>query len=233
MKKALLLFTFLWFNFSVNAQVGPLVQENWVATKVTINNVDYLPDNSIAHSFLNFIGGYIVMGVCDYNVSGEIEFIDNSKIHIKYGYATLAFSCQYLPFTDYYPDTIILTNDLLNQVLVELDYQATLVDNINNEYELTITNKNGDKAYYTNKPLSTGNLVIKNISIYPNPTQNEFSITADNHQIQKVNLYSLQGKLIKTFSDDISYIISEFNSGIYFAEIQTEIGTTVKKIIKK
>ena len=77
----------------------------------------------------------------------------------------------------------------------------------------------------------------ENITIYPNPATNVFSITSTD-KIKEVILYNVLGceilsfdKLRMTTNETID--ISTVSKGIYFAEIKTEIGIVRKKIIKE
>lgn len=72
------------------------------------------------------------------------------------------------------------------------------------------------------------------ITLYPNPVKdilhidNTFSLN-----IEKINLYDVQGKQIISLSNDFDQIdFKNIVSGLYFINIQTENGTVTKKIIK-
>lgn len=74
-----------------------------------------------------------------------------------------------------------------------------------------------------------------NLSIYPNPFQNEFQINSK-ETILEIKLFSKEGKLImqQKYSSDINTLINtEFlNNGIYFLNINTTSGVYNRKIIK-
>ena len=73
--------------------------------------------------------------------------------------------------------------------------------------------------------------------IFPNPVQDKLWIkTADNSSILRVHLYDNQGKLIQTFNG--TNAITELNTNnlspnIYYLEIQTGQGISIKKFIKR
>jgi hypothetical protein len=72
------------------------------------------------------------------------------------------------------------------------------------------------------------------IRTYPNPAGNSLNILSENADIQRVDLYNMQGQLIKeeqliNNTIDISYL----PAGIYSLRIITEKGVAVKNIIKQ
>ncbi|MBS1534654.1 MAG: CotH kinase family protein [Bacteroidetes bacterium] len=105
---------------------------------------------------------------------------------------------------------------------------------------------------YARIPNGTGNFVIQvstfnannetlsvsseafqqNLSVYPNPTQNVVYIQNKNHQINRLELYNLQGQLIdqKEFTNTqaVSYDVSSYPKGVYLLTINRN--TTVKLI---
>ncbi len=79
------------------------------------------------------------------------------------------------------------------------------------------------------------NSLSEYINIFPNPTTSTINIQVNNKlKLQKASIYNLQGKLIKTFKNNLNQLlINSLNSGLYFIKIETNKGTIVKKIIKK
>lgn len=101
--------------------------------------------------------------------------------------------------------------------------------------ELVITNNAGNKAYYSNVPLSNKpfDKTDKLLSIYPNPAINELSIKLpESEQINSVKIFNIEGREVKkTHSKNVN--ISDLNAGIYYLEI--EIGGVIytRKFMKK
>ncbi len=86
---------------------------------------------------------------------------------------------------------------------------------------------------------SIDELLINNqILIYPNPTNNTFSIEDKNNLINTsfiITLIDTKGKVIERFILDEksqSIDITHYNKGIYFAKIETSFGSYTKKVIK-
>jgi len=80
------------------------------------------------------------------------------------------------------------------------------------------------------------NTSIKKISksafqIYPNPASNQLSIISKN-TIQQVVIYDMQGKELAIINKDYQTIdISQFNNGLYFVVVKTNLGIESGKLI--
>lgn len=76
---------------------------------------------------------------------------------------------------------------------------------------------------------------VENISIYPNPSNGIFNIASGNLSIEKVEVYDVTGKIIKSnVAENNSLIdLTDASSGIYFVKITANEQSTVKRIIKK
>jgi len=75
----------------------------------------------------------------------------------------------------------------------------------------------------------------KNISIYPNPTNDIININLSKDIIiNSVELYDITGKQIIVETNNLKSIdLSKLKIGVYIIRIQTEFGIVSKKIIKK
>jgi len=92
-------------------------------------------------------------------------------------------------------------------------------------YDVTI---NGQET------LSLGDVDAPSVTMttYPNPVTNSFQIDSSN-RIENVTLYNINGRLLKTFNEGVRYDISDLASGIYFANIKTDMGAKVLRLVKK
>jgi len=89
------------------------------------------------------------------------------------------------------------------------------------------------RVYDYTAVLSTNEFTLNNkFSLYPNPSNDYFSIDYEN-QLEKVEIYNLQGQLVKMFSQIEQYNIADLSAGIYSVIIHTEEGKGVKKLIKQ
>ena len=70
-----------------------------------------------------------------------------------------------------------------------------------------------------------------NVNIFPNPTQDNFTIQCDG--MRRIEVYSLDGRLMKSlFVHSSECLIEELESGVYLVKIKTSKGTFTKKIVK-
>ncbi len=74
-----------------------------------------------------------------------------------------------------------------------------------------------------------------NISIYPNPSSGIFNIKMKNLADFKCDVFDITGKHIMSKSNslknDFNLDLSNYSKGIYFMKIQTELGSTTKKLV--
>jgi Flp pilus assembly pilin Flp len=94
----------------------------------------------------------------------------------------------------------------------------------------------GHVRVYRTLPVDIKDYERHNISIYPNPSTDKIYFKFENNNIRRITIFDLTGKLIiqKTFVRQNETIdLSDFDSGIYTIEIQTDEVTLTKKILKK
>ena len=112
--------------------------------------------------------------------------------------------------------------------------------------ELYFENKsdNGNVLYIDNiniyEPISVSIKEEKStrINIYPNPANNQLSITSTDNTLEKIEIYSALGKLvfskkITTKTGTIISNISQLSSGFYIIKLTTENEIITKNLIKK
>jgi surface protein len=82
---------------------------------------------------------------------------------------------------------------------------------------------------------STSYELENGISIYPNPTQNILHIDVKNNQkIEKLKIYNLSGlELLNVKENKQKLNLESLSAGVYFIQIQTNLGTVNKRFIKK
>uniref|UniRef100_UPI00404A9BD7 T9SS type A sorting domain-containing protein n=3 Tax=Flavobacterium sp. TaxID=239 RepID=UPI00404A9BD7 len=83
--------------------------------------------------------------------------------------------------------------------------------------------------------LSNNNFDAASFAVYPNPTQNNWTISTTDSQIKAVQVYDISGKNVLTVSNQSNEIMIDaapLNKGIYLAQIQTENGVQTIKLVK-
>jgi len=78
---------------------------------------------------------------------------------------------------------------------------------------------------------STNEINTQNISIYPNPTQDYFQVSADN-KISQIEVYNIVGKKIRSFghNQNTTYDISDLRNGLYVVRLLGTDGKQVKSM---
>lgn len=100
---------------------------------------------------------------------------------------------------------------------------------------LTIENANGNQAIYRNTQLSVSKNKKLEVHLYPNPVNTSFQleVTSDK-EINSIRIFSVHGKEVLRFKEaQTSYDVSQLSKGVYFVQIESETGKSLKKIVKK
>lgn len=117
-----------------------------------------------------------------------------------------------------------------------VDENLTVVAFINNHDASNINNRailnaNSRKLLKIGTGISDNNKT--RTAIYPNPATELLNIISEN-EIQNVEVYNIEGQLVKSFSGNVNNIgVSDLNNGLYLVKIYTENGTATHKFIKK
>jgi len=143
-------------------------------------------------------------------------------------------------------NVVVLTNFDVNSQNVVPDFPYTgtwynLMDN--SSFEVTSTTATiaieaGGFRIYGNKPSTLGTYKFEvngEIYLYPNPTTNYFTL---NTTTSKVEIYSITGQLVKSFSDnttaDYQFSISDLKTGIYMVKaVNDNNELKVMKLLKQ
>ncbi len=68
-------------------------------------------------------------------------------------------------------------------------------------------------------------------NLYPNPTNGQLNILSDT-KIEKLEIFDINGRILREFNNSSSIVISELENGIYWLKVYSEGKNEVKKIIK-
>ena len=75
---------------------------------------------------------------------------------------------------------------------------------------------------------------LVSIIVHPNPTSDYLFISSENSMIDSITIYSLTGKKVLEDSKGVNSIdVSSLSKGMYFIEVYSDTGKTIKKFIKK
>lgn len=80
-----------------------------------------------------------------------------------------------------------------------------------------------------NNPTSIDDISIVSFSLFPNPTQESFSVSSL-LKIVELKIYNLSGSLVKAFKEQSSYNVANLSSGLYHVYIQFSKETKIIKL---
>ncbi len=84
--------------------------------------------------------------------------------------------------------------------------------------------------------LGTDDFAQTSFSLYPNPTNDSWTVKSKNQSISSIQVYDILGKNVLSLSPNSSEVkidASRLTSGLYFAQIKTDNGINSIKLIKK
>ena len=85
-------------------------------------------------------------------------------------------------------------------------------------------------------PLSIEENELIQFSAYPNPTENVWNIKSLNEAINSIQVYDILGKVVLTMNpntNEAQIDASGLNTGLYFAKVNSAVGSKTIKLIKK
>jgi hypothetical protein len=220
------------YSFQSQAQTQELLNNTWYLEKLVIEGEEFFVPDDLVIEYAEFYDNFFeTQSSCNF-LDGEISFNDeNSNFAILNFSLTLEncfddgvgeFESYYLLDFFNYPDLDF--NNPFNYSTEEIS-QSVL--------KLIVTNKNDDQAIYYSETLSIQDVDgFGTVILYPNPSQNEFSIESD-LSLDIIKIYNQLGQLVEKFDvkdTQSSYDISTLSTGLYFVELSSVQG---KKIVKK
>jgi len=148
-----------------------------------------------------------------------------------------------IPYTTYYPSTLTLVFEpnfngtvRLNGVNYNASGGVAVIEDVPPGNHV-ITRGNSTNLFYIKTSYGTLNVdnpLLQTLTLYPNPTSNYLYIAADTQlQLEKSEIYNLNGQLIKRFGDVQQLQVQDLPTGLYIVKLFTSEGTVQKKFVKK
>jgi hypothetical protein len=232
---SLILFFIIVNSFQSQAQTQELLNNTWYLEKVVIEGEDIFVPNlgspPIAYSEFNL--DFFSTEYC-MSLYADIEYSELSNF-IFTGQGLTFEGCEVEEYDMF--DAVYFYDYLGFEVGFYQPFSYEITEESSTLKKLTITNTNDDKAIYYSETLSIQDVDgFGTVRLYPNPSQNEFSIESD-VDIKQIKMYNQLGQVVLEFDDikpQLSYDISILSKGVYFVELSSVQGKkTVKKLVKQ
>jgi hypothetical protein len=71
--------------------------------------------------------------------------------------------------------------------------------------------------------------------VFPNPTQTQFTVVSEQGIVNRIRLYDVYGKLLRTINVNANMAevdVHELCAGVYVLRVETDSGAVVKRVAK-
>ena len=229
--KKLLLFTSLLIGFtSFSQDPDPDLFQTWHLIEYHYEMSDHpvsgvnppiSPTITITNS-LDFTGE----GACN-EYSGTFTHSENGSILIIENFNPTTETCEepdHINFEDNYFEFF----DTGHQLMYEIE------DGNSGQQTLKLETPIFSGMSFSNRKLSTAENKQSTFNLYPNPATETLFITSENNLIEKIAVYSINGKLVLSEKENVNQLnVSSLSNGLYFVEITSENGTAIQKFMKQ
>jgi len=195
-------------------------QDTGLGNKIFEGNT-YVEDNTLVGSELTFVGNVTSVTIDPaYTVVAFIKVFNSDYSFLKTESTVITTTGSFSLLYDNIEDS---------DAVVQYGFYVSGVNaNPDNEEAL-------GSVQVTAGELGVNDINTINVSLYPNPTDNNINIKSD-EQISEVLIYNTLGQTVKNiFPDAFNFSLdtSTLNEGVYFAVLSTEKGSKTIKFIKK
>ncbi|MFN2262416.1 MAG: T9SS type A sorting domain-containing protein [Psychroflexus sp.] len=232
MKTTLFLLSLL-FSVCAFSQTSQLENHTWYLDHLIIDSETFInpaPHNELEQVIADFSEEGFQTMICS-SLMANLNYDDNQNTFTIAFYSQTMENCvssENSTFENQYFNEFFLLNESPTE---QYNFQYSIGDD---GTSLSIVNPNGDVAFFWNEVLSSSSFDSKKLAIYPNPSESYFSIEGtENLSIEKLKIYDLQGKLIKTLdsNSENTYDSSDLNRGVYILKINGEKGVFNQKLV--
>ncbi|MGH1388243.1 T9SS type A sorting domain-containing protein [Kordia sp.] len=236
MKKIYALILVLLVNYSLQAQDDPDLLGTWYLHYIETNgSTMYVPDNGGSTVHPSIIFSNLVADPFVSNATGDgmcNNFFSHYTLPSSGTLTTSFFSRTFVicePGASY---ELIYFTILENEPTSTFSYTIDLTNNT-----LTMIDLLGEKLVYGRQILSVkdNEAFSSSIKIYPNPVQNELSMTGiSTNSKTSYSIYNTLGNIIisERSLTQKTLDVTQLKAGVYFIKIQQQGKSAVKKFVK-
>ena len=231
----LIIFSLIIYSFQSQAQTQELLDNTWYLEKVVIDEENIFVPNlgSPPIAYAEFNLDFLFTEYCK-SLYADLTYSEISDFSLS-GQGLTFEGCEVEEYDMF--DAVYFYDYLGFEVGFYQPFSYEITEESSSLKKLTITNTNDDKAVYYSQTLSIQDVDgFGKVKLYPNPSQNKFSIESD-LSLDIIKIYNQLGQLVEKFDvkdTQSSYDISTLSTGLYFIELSSVDGKkTVKKLVKQ
>lgn len=181
-----------------------------------------------------------------YPDSVAIDTLGSTQINCEIDYTSILDA--YIDTAFYSSDTVTVFWHIVDNNGIHLDTATYIIDDPNGVYwfqlSLFCPNRSDGEWFAVmenlylegNSTLGFAQGIINQpvVSVYPNPSNNEFTIRADSN-FNTITIFDSSGKIIQamTMFEITTIDASHWSKGIYFLEVVSENGKAIKRLVKQ
>ena len=222
----------------VFAQEPQLFDIDWYVTSIDLDGNNYptppiSPINSgIAHvTFVENTKEFFAF-FCD-SLGGPTYVATDTSFELSGSVVFLIGTCETKQESIFQPKYFNVFLDDVGNFLNPFAYEFTTNGS---EILLSITNSEGNTAYYSNQPLNTPDFLSQSVQLYPNPVLDNLNIASE-ALLQSIRIYDIQGREVYAtqFQPGNPKINTEaLKTGVYFLIAESDTGQQLTaKFVKK
>ncbi len=199
---------------------------NMYSEEFNINILDIDPQISPSFTLNNDIS-FSGVGACN-TFTGVLSYNEINDEFLVVNFTSTDLACDYQEHTDFE-----------NNYFGYFEVDGALYYNIYTEPTTGVQSLSLDIPIFagmnfSNVQLSNPDYKLENFKIYPNPVSCQLFISSENTVIESISIYSLTGKKVVEIVNQTNFIdVSTLSKGLYFIEISSITGKSIKKFIKK
>jgi len=207
----------------------PALLDTWYLSSIEYDSGDSIDIASIIPSIspdLNIYPSLEIMGLAECNgFGGDFEYDATNETLTNLNFYATLFICE--------DETI--EGEYIGFFADEMPLSYQMGYNIN-VYELVLEHPILDYILIFQKTplLASPDFLISNIKLYPNPVSDRLFISSENTVVEKIIVYSINGKILFEIVNETNSIdVSTLSKGIYFIELSSSEGKSIQRFIKK